>query len=136
MEPGRHTRLTSTPMLKRWLLLLPILLCATVAWLLAVADSTAAYVLVVGALVGGTVSALAVLPVGEGRPGPPWWTLFLGLLWLPGVSIVAGRTGVPYLFVVYCAAVAVMTYAVVAGLQIVRRREISWRSIVDAPWRP
>ncbi len=136
MDTGRHIRLISTGRLKRWLLLLPILLCVVFALLLSIADGAAAYALLVVALVGGALAALAVLPVGEGPPGPSWWTLLLVLLWLPGFPIVLGRTGVPFVFGLGCVAIALMAYAVVAAVRIMRRRETPWRSIVDAPWRP
>ena len=134
-EPGRHIRLTSTVMLKRWLLLLPVLLCATVAVLLAVADGADAYLLVAIGLVGGVATGLAVLPPGEGPTAPPWLVLLFVVLWLPGAGIVAVLLEVSRAFVLGCVAVALMAYVVVAAVRIVGLRQISWDSIVRAPWR-
>jgi hypothetical protein len=134
-QPGRHIMLTPTWLLKQWLLAFPILLCVLVAVLLAVADRPAAYLLVAGALVAGGVAGSIWLPMGEGRAAPLWLlTLPFWLLVFGGVVVPALALGLHRLFVLGSLAVGLMTWCSVAAFRIVRRRGVSWRSIVTAPW--
>jgi hypothetical protein len=132
---GRHARVLSTSLLKRWLLVAPLVVAVLVGALLAAADDRREDALVVGALLVGVVLGVTVVPAGEGRAANPALNLVARALALPvcvaAALLVASSRG----YAAGCALACVLTYFTAAAVRIVRRRHISWRSLLSAPWR-
>jgi hypothetical protein len=129
---GKHVAVLPTWVLQRWLFVAPLVAAALASVLLALGDARADDAVVAGALGVGVALGLTVVPAGEGRAANPGLLLFVMLLALPLglvlLTAVTGDRGYAAGSVLLC----VLTYFVTAAAQVVRRRRISWRSLVTA----